>query len=167
MAIMDPQHPDTLWPASGKVCGAVCGETHTDTHSLVVHGGLLHCVWPLFCHHLVTGQTPMVWSNTSHNSPEFPQHSTWWRADNKNKSGGLSSRGLAKPGAVPAHRCGLTLEGSARMCKPSATAARWQRLQRVLPCFIYSEKNAFRLIKPKCRILSKPALKSYLNKLNG
>lgn len=156
MAIMDPQHPDTLWPASGEVCGAVCGgSTHRETHSLV--RPRLRRVWPVFCHHLVTGQTPMVWSNTSHNSAEFPQHSTWWRADNKNKSGPLSSWGLAKPGAVAVHRCSLTLEGSARMCKPSAAAVCWQRLQRVLPCLIYSVKNAPWLIKPKCGIARKPA----------
>lgn len=33
MAIMDPQHSDTLWPvSSGEVCGAVCG-THAHTHT--------------------------------------------------------------------------------------------------------------------------------------
>lgn len=33
MAIMDPQHSDTLWPASsGEVCGAVCGK-HVHTYA--------------------------------------------------------------------------------------------------------------------------------------
>lgn len=35
MAIMDPQHSDTLWPASGEVCGAVCGK-HAHTYAFIV-----------------------------------------------------------------------------------------------------------------------------------
>lgn len=36
MAIMDPQHSNTLWPASSsEVCGAVCGK-HIDTYTSIV-----------------------------------------------------------------------------------------------------------------------------------